>query len=60
MMKTTRQTTTSTSFRLCAEIQQMLQRATEHERCPQPSMLEIMVESWCKEHRILAPKRGAR
>lgn len=59
-MKATKQPAAPTSFRLSAEIRQMLQRAAEQERRSQTSMLEVMVESWCKGHHIPKPKRSAR
>lgn len=59
-MKATRQPATPTSFRLSAKIRQLLQRAAEHERRSQTSMLEVMVEAWCKDHRITGLKRGAK
>jgi uncharacterized protein (DUF1778 family) len=59
-VKTARQPAAPTSFRLSTEIRQLLQRAAEQERRSQTSMLEVMVEAWCKDHRIAAPKRGAK
>jgi len=56
-MKIAKQAAKPTSFRLSADIRQLLQQAALQERRSQTAMLEVMVQQWSEQHGLVA-KRG--
>jgi uncharacterized protein (DUF1778 family) len=51
-------TSAPTSFRLSADVKQLLNAAATKERRSQTGMLEVMVVDWCQRHRVKASPRG--